>query len=228
MRILIVEDEAHIRTTLAMNLQMENYEVDQASDGSEALEKIKNQHFDLILLDVMLPEVNGIQVLKKIRVLHQYLPVIIISAKETSQDRILGLKEGADDYLVKPFNLEELLLRIEKILNRNNQKKIEDQDEFYFGGNYVNFKTYAAKGNQGQFNLTQKEMMLIKMLIDHKNEVVSRQQILHTVWDYDVFPSTRTIDNFILSFRKYFEKDPKSPQYFHSVRGIGYKFIFED
>lgn len=225
MRILLVEDEEHIRTTVQMNLDLEGYEVEMAEDGNKALEKIKSQHFDLVLLDLMLPEIDGLQVLQKIRVLHEYLPVIIISAKDTSQDRIKGLKLGADDYLVKPFNLEELLLRIDNVLKRNQNSSKQTLDQYAFGKNVVNFKTYEAKGINGNFSLTQKEMQLLKMLIDNKNEVVSRQQILHSVWDYDIFPSTRTIDNFILSFRKYFESDPKNPKYFQSVRGIGYKFI---
>lgn len=223
-RVLLVEDEDHIRSTLAINLKMEKYDVEEAATGLIALEKIKEQHFDLVLLDIMLPEIDGLQLLKKIRLLHQYLPVIILSAKDTSQDRITGLKEGADDYLVKPFNLEELLLRIENVLVRLGSSDKKSFDEYSFGKNKVNFKTYDAIGNEGAFRMTQKEMMLIKMLIEHKNEVVSRQQILHSVWDYDIFPSTRTIDNFILSFRKYFEDDPKNPKHFLSVRGIGYKF----
>jgi len=225
MRILIAEDEEHIRSTLAINLELEGYEVELAENGVIALQMVENQHFDLVLLDIMMPELDGISLLKKIRLQHKYIPVIILSAKDTSQDRILGLKFGADDYLIKPFNLEELMLRIENILKRSAIQNNKQLESYSFGNNQINFKTYEAIGQNGNYRLTQKEMMLLKMLIEHKNEVVSRQQILHAVWGYDIFPSTRTIDNFILSFRKYFEVDPKQPIHFLSIRGIGYKFI---
>jgi two-component system alkaline phosphatase synthesis response regulator PhoP len=224
MRILLVEDEEQIRKLMRLNLEAEGYEVVTADDGKTAISIIDNQYFDLIILDVMLPNVDGFQICEKVRLKNDKVAILIVSAKDTSQDRITGLKLGADDYLVKPFNLEEFLLRVHNLLKRSNEIAREDLIEYNFGLNKINFSTYEAKTRDNNITLTNKELMLLKMLIERKNEVVSRQQILQNVWGYDIYPSTRTIDNFILSFRKYFELDPKNPQYFHSVRGVGYKF----
>jgi two-component system alkaline phosphatase synthesis response regulator PhoP len=150
----------------------------------------------------------------------------MLTAKDQAQDRINGLKKGADDYLTKPFNLEEMLLRVGSLLRRSQRVKGESIDVYTFGGNTVHFDLFEATTWRGEnIVLTKKEAMLFKLLVERKNEVVSRNQILQAVWGYDVFPSTRTIDNFILAFRKYFERDPKNPQYFHSMRGVGYKFM---
>lgn len=225
MRILLVEDEENIRDVVKLNLELEKYEVVATGNGREAIKLFHEQHFDLLLLDVMLPDVNGFQICEQVRLTNMEVPVIFLTAKETANDRITGLKMGADDYLTKPFNLEELLLRIQNLLKRT-AKTPENTPELYtFGNNVINFLTFEAHGQHGDFTLTKKEAMLLKLLIDRRNEVVSRQQILQSVWGYDVYPSTRTIDNFILSFRKYFEEDPKNPQYFLSVRGVGYKFV---
>ncbi len=227
MRILLVEDEENIRGLVKLNLELEGYEVVSAADGRKALEYINGQHFDLLMLDVMLPEVDGFQICEQVRLTNMEVPIIFLTAKDTPMDRIAGLKRGADDYLTKPFNLEELLLRVQNLLRRSAKATGPSTESYEFGSNKVNFVTFEAEGNQGIFNLTKKEAMLLKLLIDRRNEVVSRQQILQSVWGYDVYPSTRTIDNFILSFRKYFEEDPKHPQFFHSVRGVGYKFVDE-
>ncbi len=225
MRILLVEDEDNIRDVVKLNLELENYEVITAADGRKAIKHFTEQHFDLIILDVMLPEINGFQVCEQIRLSDTTVPIIFLTAKDTAMDRINGLKRGGDDYLTKPFNLEELLLRVQNLLKRS-QRNVDttEVDTYKFGDHWINFQTYSAKGIQGDFNLTKKETMLLKLLTDRKNEVVSRNQILQSVWGYDVYPSTRTIDNFILSFRKYFENNPKEPRYFHSIRGVGYKF----
>ena len=224
MRILLVEDEEQLQKIIKLNLELEGFEVVATGNGKNALDIIESQYFDLLLLDIMLPEVSGLQICEKVRLQNKDVGIIIISAKDTSQDRITGLKLGADDYLTKPFVLEELLLRINNLLKRTKEESTQEFNEYSFGNNYVNFDTYLAKGQRGEFRLTNKEILLLKMLIEKKNEVVSRQQILQNVWGYDVYPSTRTIDNFILNFRKYFEEDPKKPKYFESVRGVGYKF----
>lgn len=225
MRILLVEDEAHIRDAVKLNLELEGYEVVGTGNGRKAIELFESQHFDLLLLDVMLPEVNGFDITEKVRLSNAEVPILLLTAKDQSQDRVTGLKKGADDYLTKPFNLEELLLRVSKLLRRSQRQKGESLDQFEFGGNKINFDTFEASTFRGEeLTLTKKEAMLLKLLAERKDEVVSRNQILQAVWGYDVFPSTRTIDNFILSFRKYFEEDPKNPRFFHSVRGVGYKF----
>jgi two-component system, OmpR family, alkaline phosphatase synthesis response regulator PhoP len=225
MRILLVEDEESLRKVIQMNLTIEGYEVVSTDDGRKAMEIIENQHFDLLLLDIMLPNLNGHQICEQVRLSNSEVGIIFISAKDTSSDRIEGLRLGADDYLVKPFSLEELLLRVQAVIKRTTQVQGNEQDtSFHFDKYSINFKTFEADTNQGRVTLTNKEVQLLKLLIDRKNQVVSRQMILQTVWGYDVYPSTRTIDNFILYFRKYFEKDPKNPTYFHSIRGVGYKF----
>ncbi|MBK21606.1 MAG: DNA-binding response regulator [Flavobacteriales bacterium] len=228
-RILLVEDEEHLIDVIKLNLELENYIVKVAEDGKKAIELWEGQRFDLILIDVMLPNVDGLTVCETIRLKDSEIPILILSAKGSSTDRILGLKAGADDYLLKPFNLEELLLRIQILIKKGDklrQNRPETSEDFSFGNNYVNFSTYEFKGiNNQQGQLTAREIQLIKLLVERKNEVVSRDTILELIWGVDVYPSTRTIDNYLLNFRKYFEKDPKSPVYFHSVRGIGYKFV---
>lgn len=224
MRILLVEDEENIRAVVKLNLELDNFEVIEADTGRKALRYAQEQHFDLIILDVMLPEIDGFQVCEQIRLTNTEVPIIFLTAKDTAMDRIQGLRRGADDYLTKPFNLEELQLRVQSLLRRSMRSGDNTVDVYHFNGFWVNFQTYTAKGLQGEFNLTKKEAMLLRLLTERRHEVVSRNQILQSVWGYDVYPSTRTIDNFILSFRKYFEANPKEPRYFHSVRGVGYKF----
>ncbi len=225
LRILLVEDEENIREVVKLNLEMEEFEVVATPNGRDAIRYFQEQHFDLIILDVMLPEIDGFQICEQIRLTNMEVPIIFLTAKDTAMDRIHGLKKGADDYLTKPFVLEELLLRVNNLIKRTSKAPENTPEIYEFDGNRINFATFEAEGNPGQFTLTKKEAMLLKLLIDRRNEVVSRQQILQSVWGYDVYPSTRTIDNFILSFRKYFERDPKNPQHFLSVRGVGYKFI---
>jgi len=224
-RILLVEDETNIRNLVKMNLELEGYEVVATGEGKQAIKFFHGQHFDLLVLDVMLPEVSGFQICEQVRLTNMEVPIIFLTAKDTAADRIAGLKKGADDYLTKPFNLEELLLRVQKLIQRTEKVPEESREEFEFGNNKVNFLTFEASRQGEDFVLTKKEAMLLKLLTDRQNEVVSRQQILQSVWGYDVYPSTRTIDNFILSFRKYFEKDPKNPEFFLSIRGVGYKFV---
>ncbi|MEZ5009857.1 MAG: response regulator transcription factor [Chitinophagales bacterium] len=226
-RILLVEDEIHLQEVIKLNLELEGYEVVTADRGKLALKTFKEQAFDLIILDVMLPEIDGFTLCEQMRLSNDTIPILFLTAKDTGKDKIAGLKKGADDYMTKPFNLEEFLLRVKVLAKRSLQNKVDTSDlhNYSFGDNEVNFNTYVAQGQQGTFNMTKKEVALLKLLIERKNEVVSREEILQFVWGYDVFPSTRTIDNFILNFRKHFEKDPKNPVFFHSIRGVGYKFV---
>lgn len=225
MRILLVEDEENIREAVKLNLELDGYEVVIAEDGKKAMSRFHGEHFDLIVLDVMMPELDGFQVCEQIRLTNTDVPILMLTAKAEAEDRVMGLKKGANDYLPKPFNLEEFLLRVKNLIQLTSKSPENTPDIFQFGDNQINFRTYEATGVNGKLTMTNREVMLLKLLIDRKNEVVSRQQILQSVWGYDVFPSTRTIDNFILSFRKYFEADQRNPQFFHSVRGVGYKFV---
>jgi two-component system, OmpR family, alkaline phosphatase synthesis response regulator PhoP len=225
--ILLVEDEENLHEALRLNLELEGYEVTSAYDGIAAMKAVQGEYFDLIVLDVMLPEMDGITVTENIRINNNEVPILILSAKNSSADRVLGLKKGADDYLTKPFNLEELLLRVQKLIDKN--KKLQDKttvgDTYNFGSNTIDFKAQEAVIKNGEkIQLSKKEAMLLKLLIENKNEVVPREKILQAVWGYNVYPTTRTIDNFILNFRKYFEDDSRNPRYFHSVRGVGYKY----
>jgi two-component system alkaline phosphatase synthesis response regulator PhoP len=227
-RILLVEDEAHLRDVIRLNLDLEGYDVTSVDNGKSALEEVDSKRFDLVLLDIMLPEIDGFKVCESIRIRNMNVPILILSAKGGSQDKIQGLKLGADDYLAKPFNLEELLLRVKNLLKRAEHVGTLSQLEVYeFGNNIVDFSSYQIKTSKGLKKLLSKrEIMLLRLLIERRNSVVSREQILESVWGYDVYPSTRTIDNYILAFRKYFEENPKSPKYFVSIRGIGYKFSY--
>ena len=225
--VLLVEDEANLHEALKLNLELEGYEVTSAYDGNQALKAVKAEYFDLMILDVMLPNVDGITVAETIRLNNTELPILILSAKNTSLDRVLGLKKGADDYMTKPFNLEELLLRVDKLIRKNKQLQEKENvgDTYQFGNNIIDFKAQTATTYNKQYiDLSKKEVMLLKLLIENKNEVVTREKILQSVWGYNVYPTTRTIDNFILNFRKYFEKDSRHPKFFHSVRGVGYKY----
>jgi two-component system, OmpR family, alkaline phosphatase synthesis response regulator PhoP len=226
-KILLVEDEASLAHNLKLNLELEGFSVNAVGDGSSAIRAFGEEKYDMVILDIMIPNIDGITVCENIRLKDNQTPILFLSAKNTVEDRVLGLKKGGDDYIVKPFNLEELILRVDKLISRN---KVQAGDakpginEYSFSDNYVNFISYDAKGQQGEFKLTKKEALLLKLLIENKDEVVSREKIFQTVWGYSVYPSTRTIDNFVLAFRKYFEIDQKNPKHFHSLRGVGYKF----
>lgn len=227
LRILLVEDEKNIRDVVKLNLELEGYEVVAVSNGPDALKRTEDEAFNLMILDVMMPEMDGFTLCESIRLKDAETPILFLTAKDSYEDKIKGLKKGADDYLTKPFNLEEFLLRVKNLVKRsirNTAAGKEMFDVYHFGENEINFITFKAKGLQGEFDLTKKEVALLKLLIERKNEVVSRNEILKFVWGYDVFPSTRTIDNFILNFRKNFEQDPRNPVYFISVRSVGYKF----
>lgn len=224
--ILLVEDEVHLHDALKLNLSLEGYEVSSAYDGPEALHQIEHVHFDLIILDVMLPSLDGYSITEIVRLKNINTPILILSAKNTSANRVQGLRLGADDYMTKPFNLEELLLRVSKLIQKATPVNLPQPiDNYHFAGNQFDFQSLEAITHTGQkITLTKKEAMLLKLLIDNKNTVVTRERILQTVWGYNVFPNTRTVDNFILNFRKYFEQDARNPIHFISIRGVGYKF----
>ena len=228
-QILLVEDELNLARGLIFNLEAEGYQVLLASDGLEAMAQVERGGFDLVVLDLILPHLNGYEVLKKIRQLHPRLPVIILTAKLEESDRILGLELGADDYLTKPFHLKELLLRIKGMLRRLTWYAEPKHEEPYcFGQNRVDFNTFKAYGAGGQERtLTVKEAYLLKILIDHEGEAVSRKQLLEEVWGYHPDMVTRTVDTFMVRLRSYFEPNPKKPVHFLSLRGLGYQFVKE-
>ena len=226
-RILLVEDEESLQDVIRLNLELEGYHLTVVGSGMAALQKFKAGRFDLVILDVMLPGMDGFAVCQTIRLENSRVPILFLSAKNASQDRVQGLKSGGDDYLVKPFDLEELLLRVQILIKRGAEASGETHsfDQYQFGGNEVDFSTFTIRGREGlEKQLSKREIMLLKLMIEKDQEVVSRKEILETVWGYDVYPNTRTIDNYILAFRKYFEENPKEPRYFHSIRGVGYKF----
>ena len=231
-RILVVEDDNSLSRMLTMNLQAEGYHVVTAFDGVEALDTIRSQRIDAIILDVMLPKLDGFQVCSTARVEGHRMPILFLTAKNSGPERVEGLILGADDYLGKPFNIDELLLRLARLIEQS--KKNEDKGAvglaldvpvFQIGTGSVEFDKYSIITHSGKVKqISKRESMLLKLLTSRTGEVVSREEILETIWGYTIYPSTRTIDNYLLAFRKYFEPDPKSPIYFHSVRGVGYMF----
>ena len=223
-KVLIIEDELALQQTLKLNLELENYKVDTCSSGESAISQIKTFKPDLILLDIMLPVLSGVEIYKQLKVLNINIPVIFLTAKNNVQDKIEGLKLGADDYITKPFDLEELLLRIHNVLKRHTPQR-EDSTIFKFDGCEINFSTFQIINREGKTeDLSKREMALLKLLVDNVNNVVSRDEILDKLWTKDENPSSRTIDNYILNFRKLFEVNQKEPIHFQSIRGVGYKF----
>jgi two-component system alkaline phosphatase synthesis response regulator PhoP len=223
-KILLAEDEENLLQVIKLNLEMEGYSLVTVVNGNDALTEAKKNGFDLLILDVMMPGMNGFDVCKEFRKSNTETPVLFLTARGSGEDRVTGLKIGADDYLVKPFNLEELLLRVKILLGRNKKTQIVAED-YSFGEFKINFKTYEIFEKDKKIaELGNREIQLLKLLIDKENQVVSREEILDLIWGEDTFPTSRTIDNYILIFRKYFEKNPREPRYFHSVRGVGYKF----
>jgi len=225
-RILLVEDEESLQDIIKLNLELDGYEVNAVNNGKLALEEFAAKRFDLVILDVMLPEVDGFTICQTIRLENTRVPILFLTAKSSAEDRIFGLKIGGDDYLTKPFNLDEFLLRVQSLLKRGTTTTDLNIDRFQFENCVINFSSFTITDIEGnEHQLSKKEMKLLRLFVERRNEVLSRETILETVWGYDVFPSTRTIDNYILAFRKYFEKNPKDPKHFHSVRSVGYKFV---
>jgi len=225
--ILVVDDEEHLAAGISENLVAEGYKTDVAHDGEQALAKIRANTFDLIVLDVMMPKIDGLKVCEEIRADGQQTPVLFLTVKGDPADRIRGLEAGGDDYLSKPFHLKELLLRVAAILRRTDWYN-ESNASLSFGGNEINFKTYHARAWDGsEHELTHKEAMILKVLAGQLGAIVPREVILDKVWGYEVFPSTRTIDNFIVRLRRRFERNLETPEYFHTIRGVGYRFTQE-
>jgi len=226
-RIYLVEDEQNLADIIRLNLEMEGFFVEHVSKGSVAFSNApKIDEYDLVILDVMLPEVSGITICREIRK-YSNIPVLFLSAKGTTQDRITGLKTGGNDYLPKPFDLEELLLKVQILLNGVDTAKQETEREHYTINNrQINFLTFEITDlstNKKQ-TLSKREIELLKLFIGNKDRVVSRDEILSEFWDASQYPTARTIDNYILTFRKIFETDPKQPKHFFSIRSVGYRF----
>lgn len=227
--ILIVEDEEHLADALAHNLQFEGFSTTIAYDGEEGLRLARTIQFDLVILDIMMPKLDGLEVCRRLRSTGSRVPILFLTARSADADRLLGLKVGADDYVAKPFLLDELILRIHGIFRRQDwYRSSPDENEVYrFGDNEINFLSYEATAKGRTVRLTEKECMLMKLLVERANQVVSREEILERVWGYRFTTSSRTIDNFIVRLRRYFEVDPKQPRFIHSVRGVGYRFSAE-
>ena len=225
-KLIVVEDEAHLAKGLQFNLEREGYRVTLVDNGHSALELLGKEDFDLMILDIMLPKLSGLEVARRIRSTDMRFPILMLSAKSTDDDRELGLQAGADDYLTKPFHLPELLLRVKGILRRWEWYKepVHDQEVFQFGDMWINFASGKAKGCSDEFYLTAKEALLMKLLVKNKGNIVTREELLEKVWGYDPQTETRTVDNFVARLRKYFEKKPQSPKYIITHREKGYEF----
>ncbi len=229
-RILVVEDDPHLAAGLAENLREEGFSVETLGDGNRAVEWFDHASCDLIVLDVMLPGRDGFAVCSELRARGTLTPVLFLTARGDPADRVRGLESGGDDYLAKPFHLQEFLLRVRAILRRWEWYKSSSASApaatLRFSGNEVDFRAFRGRSWNGEEQeLTEKEAMILKVLAEKPGEIVSREDLLERVWGYDVFPSTRTVDNFILRLRKRFERDPANPQHFITVWGVGYRFV---
>jgi two-component system alkaline phosphatase synthesis response regulator PhoP len=234
LRILIIEDDAHIAEGLKLNLSLQDYEAAIADSGTEGLRLWKEFNPHMIVLDIMLPGLDGLAVLRHIRLEDEKLPVLILSAKGEPDDRIKGFSCGVDDYLAKPFRLEEFLLRVERLLTRASwnrdrlteadQKEFGEIQKYSFGGNTIDFTTLTSVCRQGTIQLTEQEARLLRVFIANRGKPLSRKTLLEVGWGYSGVITTRTVDNFIVRLRKYFEDDPQNPLYFQSLRSVGYRF----
>ena len=233
-RILVIEDEAHIAEGLKLNLVLKGYDVKIAADGVGGLQDWKEWQPDLIVLDIMLPGIDGLSVLRSIRLEDERVPILILSAKGDSDDKVKGFSYGVDDYLAKPFNLEEFLLRVERLLLRaslygagggRGRDALSDRGMVYtFSENRIDFNTLTAYGPRGEIRLTEQEAKLLKLFVTNRGKPISRKKLLEIGWGYPRGMQTRTIDNFIVRFRKYFEANPRRPIFFKSLRSVGYVF----
>ena len=226
-RILIVEDEQHLAEGLLYNLRSEGYEAAVARDGQEAMDRFEEGVWSLIVLDLMLPRIDGFEVARRIRQADPRVPILMLTARASDEDRVRGLECGADDYLTKPFHLRELCLRVQGMLKRSSwYRTLPGEDDVYrFGRNcWVDFQHRKACGPSGEKDLTDKEFHVLKYLVERQPEPVSREEMLRHVWGYSPDTETRTLDIFIHRLRTYLEKNPSSPKHILSVRGKGYRF----
>jgi two-component system alkaline phosphatase synthesis response regulator PhoP len=224
-RLLLVEDEAHLAELIADNLEVEGYSVEVAGDGELGLEKVRANPPALLILDVMLPGLDGFEVCERLRAEGCEVPVLFLTARNENDDRVRGLQAGGDDYLGKPFDLRELLLRVRAILKRSRwfAESSSNGERLRLGERTVDFKSYSVHDGTRETRLSTKEAMILRCLAERTGQVVSRSEILDRVWGYDAFPTTRTIDNFIVRLRRILEPDPSAPRYLHTIRGTGYR-----
>jgi DNA-binding response OmpR family regulator len=225
-KILIVEDEPNMSRGLKDNLQFEGYEVDVADNGAAGLKMILQNAYALIVMDVMMPEMSGLDVCKKVRDAGIAVPIIMLTAKSEEIDKILGLELGADDYITKPFSLRELLARIKAVLRRNVDVPGKENEQCKIGKLMLNFSAYTAEDASGVVKMSHKEYAILKYLFRRKNEIISRNDLLENVWGYDESPTTRTVDNFIVKLRHKIEEDPNAPKIILTVHGTGYTLIY--
>lgn len=225
-RILLVEDEVNLAESIRFNLLKNGYAVELAKDGRAALKAFGESDFDLILLDIMIPYIDGFEVARQIRTQAPLMPILMLTALTDIKDRVHGLEVGADDYLTKPFYIDELLARIKAMLRRRDwyRQTPPVEDIFRFGKNEIDFSNFVCRSGNNEFVLTQREAILLKYLVAHKNRIISRQELLENVWNISGEIETRTMDIFIARLRKYFEPNPKKPVYIKSVRSAGYLF----
>ena len=225
-RILLVEDEESLAVGLEYNLIEEGYIVNWAKNGRQAIDLFEKEKFDLIILDIMLPYVNGFEVAERVRNSDPQIPILMLTAKTEFGDKVKGLEKGADDYMTKPFHLQELLIRMKGMLKRKSwyTSASQKQPVYKFGNNEINFKTLNCLYGTEKIRLTPQEAMLLKYLVEHKGEIVTRKELLENVWHLNPEVETRTVDIFIARLRKYFEPDPSKPVYIKSIRGAGYTF----
>jgi len=226
-RILLVEDEENLAVGLEYNLTEEGYDVKWAKNGKEAVNFYESEKFELVILDIMLPYINGFEIAERIRNSDPRMPILMLTAKTESADRIKGLEKGADDYLTKPFHLDELLLRVKGMLKRKSwyTSASEKQPVYRFGNNEINFENLKCICDKEKIRLTPQEAMVLKYFVERKGEIVTRKELLENVWHLNPDIETRTVDIFIARLRKYFEPDPSNPVYFKSIRGAGYSFL---
>ena len=226
--IMLVEDEIHLARGICFNLEEEGNRVSQFETAERALATLEIEHFDLVILDVMLPGMDGFQACRAIRAVDPRVPILMLTARSEDTDRVEGLENGADDYLTKPFNLVEFLLRVKGMLRRSSWYRPEPVEEGYrFGDNEVFLLSYRARTAQGEIDLTEMEVRVLSLFFQKEGRAIHRSDLLQSVWGYSSDTETRTLDNFIVRLRKYFEPDPAHPKHFLTVRGVGYRFSRE-